>query len=590
MFKINKMSLFYGRSIRQRFIYSLIFVITIVMLLFFSVVIFYNVKAIENDLQNQLTDASRLAEANLPSALWDYNNEYVNDFVESLFFYKDVVFVRVITDGKIIKTKSHSEFQNKEFSFFKDLPGFTVRETKIDYNKSNIGLIQIAMTRSRIKNLVIINSTITISLLILIIFAIILTNLFLTKKYLFAPLLKLEKSARLIADGNFEAIIDTSSSDEIGNLAKTFEQMIKNIKSITASRNELNNEIQKRITTESALRQERDRAQNYLDIAGVMMLAIDKNHKVTLINKKGCEILGLSEDQILGKDWFKTFIPGNVQSKVKHTFKQIFDGKINNVEYFENEIFTGSNEKRIIAWHNTILKDENGKIYGALSSGEDITERKNTEDQINNSLKEKEVLLREIHHRVKNNMQIIQSLLNLQSDQIDDENYKKLLIDSNNRIRSMSLIHETLYRSKDVANLDIKNYFHEIIQQLLKIYYHPDQQITIDLNIELIKIDMDRGIACGLIINELISNALKYAFNEKSHGIITVVLNKINENDVVLKIMDDGRGFTTKQDIKNQKNLGLKIVDILVKGQLKGNMDISNQNGTIFEIKFPLQT
>jgi len=560
------------------------------MLLFFSVVIFYNVKAIENDLQNQLTDASRLAEANLPSALWDYNNEYVNDFVESLFFYKDVVFVRVITDGKIIKTKSHSEFQNKEFSFFKDLPGFTVRETKIDYNKSNIGLIQIAMTRSRIKNLVIINSTITISLLILIIFAIILTNLFLTKKYLFAPLLKLEKSARLIADGNFEAIIDTSSSDEIGNLAKTFEQMIKNIKSITASRNELNNEIQKRITTESALRQERDRAQNYLDIAGVMMLAIDKNHKVTLINKKGCEILGLSEDQILGKDWFKTFIPGNVQSKVKHTFKQIFDGKINNVEYFENEIFTGSNEKRIIAWHNTILKDENGKIYGALSSGEDITERKNTEDQINNSLKEKEVLLREIHHRVKNNMQIIQSLLNLQSDQIDDENYKKLLIDSNNRIRSMSLIHETLYRSKDVANLDIKNYFHEIIQQLLKIYYHPDQQITIDLNIELIKIDMDRGIACGLIINELISNALKYAFNEKSHGIITVVLNKINENDVVLKIMDDGRGFTTKQDIKNQKNLGLKIVDILVKGQLKGNMDISNQNGTIFEIKFPLQT
>jgi len=220
----------------------------------------------------------------------------------------------------------------------------------------------------------------------------------------------------------------------------------------------------------------------------------------------------------------------------------------------------------------------------------DITERKIAEEKVQASLEEKEVLFKEIHHRVKNNMQIIQSLLSLQSNEIKENKYKKPLIDSNNRIKSMALIHETLYRSEDMSKLNIKTYFNEIIQHLFKIYHEQGLDIKLKMDVEPLKLGMDLSIACGLIINELVSNALKYAFVSTKKGSLLVSLKRKSANNALLIIKDNGQGLPMGMDIKTIDSLGLKIVKILVKGQLKGNLAVKNNNGTIFEIHFPLPT
>jgi len=152
-------------------------------------------------------------------------------------------------------------------------------------------------------------------------------------------------------------------------------------------------DITERKWAEQLLRKERDKAQKYLDVAAVMMVAIDAEQRVGLINKKGCEILGYSEDEILAKNWFDNFLPESVREEVRDIFEKTVRGEISPLEYYENPILTKSRQERLIAWHNTILRDEKGEVIGTLSSGEDITERKRTEEQLQRQKKELQVIL-----------------------------------------------------------------------------------------------------------------------------------------------------------------------------------------------------
>ncbi|MBT4574840.1 MAG: hypothetical protein HOB92_00075, partial [Candidatus Cloacimonetes bacterium] len=219
---------------------------------------------------------------------------------------------------------------------------------------------------------------------------------------------------------------------------------------------------------------------------------------------------------------------------------------------------------------------------------EDITDRKKAENRIKTALKEKEVLFKEVHHRVKNNMQIIQSLLSLQSNEIRDPEHKKPLIDSNNRIKSMALIHEILYQSDDMTVLDIHTYFNKIVKHLFNIYRDPECNVAFNLDIDTIQMGMDLSIACGLIINELVSNALKYAFVSDSNGDLFISLKRITTNEALMIVKDNGHGLPVDLDFNTNDSLGLKIVKILVEGQLKGSMKVKNEHGASFEIYFPL--
>lgn len=216
----------------------------------------------------------------------------------------------------------------------------------------------------------------------------------------------------------------------------------------------------------------------------------------------------------------------------------------------------------------------------------DITERKCAEEEIEASLKEKEILLREIHHRVKNNMQIISSLLGLASGSIKDKKYVDMFSESQNRINSMSLIHEKIYRSRDLAKIDLKEYIRDLANAIFQSRGVKTGTLILNINIENVQLGIDHSIPLGLIINELITNSLKYAFPGDRKGEIKVSLHLIDENTFELIVSDNGVGIPSDMDFRKTESLGLHLVTILVENQLKGKIDLDRSKGTEFNIKF----
>ncbi len=213
----------------------------------------------------------------------------------------------------------------------------------------------------------------------------------------------------------------------------------------------------------------------------------------------------------------------------------------------------------------------------------DITERKQAEEKIKQSLREKEVLLREIHHRVKNNLQVVSSLLNLQSEHTKDEKYTEMLKESQNRIRSMALIHEKLYKSENLADIDFKEYIESLVHGLVRTYKTTDR-VALKIDVKDISLGIDAAIPCGLIISELVSNSLKYAFPDRE-GDITITLHS-SDGKVELVVADSGIGIPDTVDFKKTETLGLDLVTTLVEGQLNGSITLDKKGGTAFYITF----
>jgi PAS domain S-box-containing protein len=524
-------------------------------------------------------------------------------------------------------------------------------------------------------------------------------------------------------------------------------------------------DITERREAEIRIQEERNRAQLYLDTAEVMLVAINEQGIITLINQKGCRILGYREDELIGLNWFENILPERLRDEVYSVFRRLTTGEFEPVEYFENPVITKEGMERLIAWHNALLHDESGSIIGTLSSGEDITERKRAEEslkermrldhllfsisagfinlpayevdreienalklvvetleidrssllqfsddkkqlrtthfwgkaetskgndvkklpldkilpeftkrilhnrilassnvesigtefaqekkfllgegirsqltiplqvggsvigaltfnslkrgrtwsdeliqelrllgeiftnalirkradeKIRSSLHEKEILLKEIHHRVKNNMQIISSLMSLQSRRTEDEKMKNLFDESQSRIRSMALVHEQLYQSEDLAKIDFKAYVRSLTNELIQLYLINTKMIQLVIDIENIQLSVDTAIPYALIINELVSNSLKYAFPEGEEGIITVRFCNHHDDGYTLTVSDNGIGLPEEFDLKNTETLGLQLVRILVK-QLKGNITVNRERGTAYLIVSPSQ-
>lgn len=212
-------------------------------------------------------------------------------------------------------------------------------------------------------------------------------------------------------------------------------------------------------------------------------------------------------------------------------------------------------------------------------------ERKQAEEQIRSSLIEKEVLLKEIHHRVKNNLQIIQSLLGLQTQFIKDEEDFKLIKESQDRVRSIALVHENLYQSPNLAEIDFAEYIRDLSYALYRSYKIDVDRIKLNIKIQDIKLPVDRAVPCGLIINELLTNALKYAFPPtlKRKGLIQIWMKRIGKNEVELMFSDNGVGLPVKTG-KESESLGLTLVNLLAEEQLKGKIQVEHKKGTKYRI------
>ena len=205
------------------------------------------------------------------------------------------------------------------------------------------------------------------------------------------------------------------------------------------------------------------------------------------------------------------------------------------------------------------------------------------------SLEEKEILLKEVHHRVKNNLQIISSLLDLQAENLGIQQDAKILDifrESKNRIRSMTLIHETLYQSDHLAKIDVSAYIRELVDYFSGIYGKQMERITTRIQSESIFLDMDRAIPLGLILTELLTNAFKHAFPNGARGAILIRLHSHPPGTLILAIQDNGIGLTGISDVKKTQSLGLQLVTLLTK-QLNGNLKVDNHAGTVITITFP---
>ncbi|MCC3415841.1 MULTISPECIES: PAS domain S-box protein [unclassified Microcoleus] len=218
----------------------------------------------------------------------------------------------------------------------------------------------------------------------------------------------------------------------------------------------------------------------------------------------------------------------------------------------------------------------------------DITDRKRDEDRIKASLAEKEVLLKEIHHRVKNNLQVISSLLKLQSRYIQDSRVSEMLKESQNRVRSMAMVHEQLYQSKDLSNIDFAEYIQNLAHNLFQAYEIDTEGVKLQTNIAPCSMNIDTAVPCGLIINELVTNSLKYAFTGQTQGKIKIDFTLDNNRVCVLAVSDSGIGFPPDLDYRNARTLGLRLVGSLVK-QIRGKIELLETAGTNFKITFSKQ-
>ena len=338
-------------------------------------------------------------------------------------------------------------------------------------------------------------------------------------------------------------------------------------------------DITARWRAEEALRGSEEKLRTFFESANDAIFMLDLEGNFIDVNKAAHERLGYSREEMLSMNLAHLDSP-DFAAKVPERIRQVVtQGQV----VFEAAHMRKDGSVMPVEVNSRAI-DLRGKqvIFSVIR---DITERKAADGKINSALAEKETLLKEIHHRVKNNLQIVSSMLHLQSGYIKGDEAKGLFEESKKRIDAMSLIHEKLYRSKDLARVDFREYVDGLICNLSALSAEDYDRIEMRAEIEGVILDVDNSIPCGLIINELITNALRHAFPDGRPGEITIGMYIDGEGRVVLSISDDGIGFPRDIDFRSTQSLGLQLVTTLV-GQINGVIELDRSRGTSFKVVF----
>ena len=335
---------------------------------------------------------------------------------------------------------------------------------------------------------------------------------------------------------------------------------------------------------ESALRRSEERFRHIAEnIREVFWITELQDNTLVYISPAYEEVWGRSCGSLseMSRTWLDTVHPEDHARLIEAT-AAVQTGGDYDLEY---RIVRPDGEVRWVRDRAFSIANESGEIYRVAGVVDDVTERKQALEQITASLHEKEVMLKEIHHRVKNNMQVITSLLNLQSRSIRDEQALSVFQDSQNRVKSMALIHETLYQSKDLSRINFAEYLQKLVAHVSRSYRIRPDAVKININVADVSLPIDTAVPCGLIINELASNSLKYAFPADMRGEVNITFEHTGPR-YVLRVSDTGIGLPSGFDPETGKSLGMKLVRMLT-DQLCGDLECHNGVGTTFEIKFP---
>lgn len=346
------------------------------------------------------------------------------------------------------------------------------------------------------------------------------------------------------------------------------------------------------ISTDITARRQAERARNRSDerfrqiaenIREVFWITEPQNNKLVYISPAYEEVWGRSCKSLseVSRTWLDTIHPED-RPRVIEAARTVHAGGTYDMEY---RIVRLDGETRWVRDRAFPIVNVSGEVYRVAGVIDDVTVRKQALEQIKTSLQDKEVLLKEIHHRVKNNMQVITSLLSLQSRTIIDKPSLSVFQDSQNRVKSMALIHETLYQSKDLSHINFAEYLQKLVAQVSRSYRLKPEAVKININVDDVSLPIDTAVPCGLIINELTSNSLKYAFPEDARGEVNITFEH-TDAQYVMRVSDTGVGLPPGFSPEGGNSLGMKLVRMLTE-QLRGEMAWSNGVGTTFEIKFP---
>jgi PAS domain S-box-containing protein len=321
-----------------------------------------------------------------------------------------------------------------------------------------------------------------------------------------------------------------------------------------------------------------ERYRRIVETANEGIWAMDEAFKTTFVNGQMALMLGYQVEEMLGRTVGSFMCEDELtdhQSKMQDRIQGL-DG------VYERRFRRKDGGECWCIVSAKALHDSQGRFAGSFAMFTDITERKRAEQELMATLLEKEVLLREIHHRVKNNMQVIMSLLNNQARQFDDPLLSRALQETCDRIRSLAFIHERLYKSNNFARIDFGNYIEDLVPFLSRSYGR--REVTLSIKTREVVLALDTAIPLALISNELVTNALKYAFPGGRAGTITIELRAGSENNAIFTVRDDGIGLPEHIDIEESPTFGLQLVNDLVK-QIDGTIELSRDGGTAFTIR-----
>lgn len=413
-----------------------------------------------------------------------------------------------------------------------------------------------------------------------------------------ADLQRVVATVRAVTAADLSVRAPEDAADEVGDLARAFNATLDRLEEATRALESANRELEDRVAlrtgeleaeviehrrTEESLRLSEERQRQIIDVVPNYIFVKDAAGRYLVANEAMARFYGTTVDRLQAMSEHDLAVP---EAEREVYLQQDRDVIRSGVPLFIPETTTTAADGsvhivQIVKIPVTLAGSAERSVLGVAT---DITALKTAERELKASLNEKEVLLKEVHHRVKNNLQVINSLLNLQAYEVTDPGLLQVLRESQGRIRSMAMVHEQLYSANNLAGVDFREYLTRMSAQLLRTTEAPGIRCTVEG--DHLPLAIDAAVPCGLIVNELISNALKHAFNGREGGMITVCFRRTGASMLELSVSDDGVGVPPDLDIDTAESMGMTLVNSLVR-QIHGTLVLGREGGSRFVIRFP---
>jgi PAS domain S-box-containing protein len=405
-------------------------------------------------------------------------------------------------------------------------------------------------------------------------------------------------TAQRVAAGDLHQRVNVRSQDDVRQLGDTINGMLDRLEASQKDLADANRELEDRVElrthdlalaleehkrTEASLRLSERRMRQVIDIVPHFIFAKDVTGRFIMVNSTMAEAFGTSVEAMLEKQCEDVYFSAEEAKQFRLDDLEVINCRKPKV-IPEETVTLANGRHRIFHTVRIPFTFSGSTVPAILGVAMDITDLKEFQDRLQASLREKDVMLKEIHHRVKNNLQVVSSLLSLQSSMLTDPLLKELLLESQNRIRSMALVHERLYRTGTLATIDFAEYLEYVVTQLLRSYRKPGVQCVV--HAEAGTLTVDDAIPCGLIVNELITNCFKHAFPDDQQGEVEVAFRSVDADLYEIMVRDTGVGIPEGQDYTQMASMGMTLINSLV-DQLGGIIMLERAGGTVFRLRFP---